>query len=152
METVKNGTAATREKPGVTVYVCHNAFPPAGRLPRQWEQDGVRVRVKEIPCSGKIDVQYLFHAVESGLSGVCVVTCPEGKCRLSQGNYRAEVRILTVKRLLEEIGMEPERVALLRSSPEDSAERLADTVRQVVGRFASLGTSPVCAGACASPT
>ena len=138
---------APHEHPGVTVYVCHNAFPPAGRLPRQWEQDGVRVRVKEMPCSGKIDVQYLFHAIEGGNSGVCVVTCPEGKCRLAEGNYRAELRILTVRRLLGEIGLEPERVALLRSSPEDPPEQLANMIREVVGRWAALGASPVCAGA-----
>ena len=136
-----------QEKPGVTVFVCRNAFPPAGRLPRQWEQDGVAVRVKEMPCSGKTDVQYLFHALESGCVGVCVVTCPEGECRLAQGNYRSEMRIRTVRQLLGEIGLEPERAELLRSSPADPPERLAHKVREIVGRLAALGRNPVCAGA-----
>jgi coenzyme F420-reducing hydrogenase delta subunit len=138
-------TMAPRGNPGVSVYVCHNAVSPAGRLPRQWEQDGVRVRVKELPCSGKVDVQYLFHAIEGGSCGVCVVTCPEGKCRLAEGNYRSEIRIRTVQRLLAEIGLEPARAELLRSSPDDPPEQLAQRVREVVGRFAALGEAAVCA-------
>ncbi|MDD5708011.1 MAG: hydrogenase iron-sulfur subunit [Kiritimatiellae bacterium] len=138
---------ALNEKPDVTIYVCRNSFPQEGRLPRQWEQDGVRVRVKEIPCSGKLDVQYVFHAIEGGSSGICVVTCPEGECRLAEGNYRSEIRIRTVRRLLEEIGLEPERAELLRSSPKDTPEQFVRTIREVVGRFAALGRSAVCASA-----
>ena len=138
---------ALNEKPDVTIYVCRNAIPQAGRLPRQWEQDGVRVHIKEIPCSGKIDVQYVFHAIEGGSSGVCVITCPEGECRLAEGNYRSEIRIRTIRRLLEEIGLEPERAELLRSSSKDTPEKLTQTIREVVGRFAALGRSAVCAEA-----
>lgn len=147
METGRELTKMPHEHAGVTVYVCHNAFSPAARLQRQWEQDGVRVLVKEVPCSGKIDVQYLFHALESGSTGVCVVACPEGKCRLAEGNYRSEIRIRTVQRLLQEIGLEPERAALLRSSPDDAPEQLAHAVRETVRRFAALGRSPVGVGA-----
>ena len=147
MRTGKDSTRVPPAQPGVAVYVCHNAFPPAGRLPRQWEQAGVPVRVKEIPCSGKIDVQYLFHAFESGVSGVCVVMCPEGQCRLAEGNYRSEIRIRTVRRLLAEIGLEPERAELLRGSSEDPPEQLARRVREVVGRLAALGPGVIGAAA-----
>ena len=88
------------------IYVCHNCIPQGGRLPRQWKQDGIHVLVREVPCTGKMDAQYLFHALEAGIRGICVVACPKGECRLGQGNYRAEVRIHTVQRLLEEIGIE----------------------------------------------
>lgn len=126
--------------PDVLVCVCHNCVPDGERLPRQWAEDGARVQVTEIPCSGKIDAQYMFHALEGGARGLLVVTCAAGSCRLAQGNYRAEVRVETVRRLLAEMGLEPERVELLRCDPEDEFAR---AVREAVGRICALGESPL---------
>jgi len=114
-------------------------------LPSQWTQDGVHVRVKELPCTGKVDTQYLLHALEGGGRGICVVACSRGECTLAQGNYRAEIRVGTVRRLLEEIGVEPERVELLHCSSEDAPARLEELVRDSVERFAGLGESPILA-------
>jgi coenzyme F420-reducing hydrogenase delta subunit len=103
--------------------------------------------VREVPCSGKIDAQYLFHALEAGGQGLCVVTCPLGQCNLGQGNYRAEVRVRTVQRLLTEIGLEPERVELLHCAsddhPEHLGERVGELVRGAVQRLCTLGESPI---------
>jgi len=128
---------------GISVFICRQCIPQGAHLPRQWTQEGVHVRAKELPCSGKTDAQYLFHAIEGGARGVLVVTCPHGECRLSQGNYRADVRVGTVRRLLEEIGMEPDRVALIHCAPEDDLQAL---VRDAVSKFCVLGESPICAG------
>ena len=130
-------------KTGVTVYICRQRMPEGGHLPRQWTQDGVHVQVRELPCSGKTDTQYLFHAIEVGARGLLVVTCPQGECRLAQGNYRAEIRVRTVRRLLAEIGMDPERAVLMRCDPGDDPEAL---VRDAVKQFCALGESPICAG------
>lgn len=129
--------------PDVAVYICHNCIPEGGCLPRQWKQDGAHVVVREIPCSGKIDGQYLFHFLEGGGRGLCVVACPKGQCSLAEGNYRAEVRIRTAQRLLGEIGLEPGRAELLHCSPDDPPDRLAELVRGAVERFCVLGESPI---------
>jgi len=97
--------------------------------------------VHEIPCSGKVDTQYLMHALEGGGRGICIVACPEGACHLAQGNYRAEIRIGAVKRLLGEIGMEPERAELVHGSPDDPPARLRQLVDDAVSRLCSLGLS-----------
>jgi len=124
----------------IVVYVCHNCIPAEKRLPRQWRQDGAHVQIREVPCSGKTDAQYLFHAIEAGACGLLVVTCPVGQCRLSQGNYRAAIRVRTVQRLLAEIGLEARRVELIHSSVDDDIEQM---VRDAVKRFCKLGESPV---------
>jgi coenzyme F420-reducing hydrogenase delta subunit len=119
--------------PDIIVYLCKNCIPGGKYLPVQWSESGLHIRVKEIPCSGKIEAQYILHALEGGLRGVCVATCPQGDCTLSQGNYRAEMRINTVKRLLEEIGSDPNRVQFLRCSPTDSTEHIHGLVNDAVG-------------------
>lgn len=129
--------------PDVIVYICANSIPRGGRLPRQWNQDGMHVLVREVPCSGKIDGQYLFHALEGGAQGICVVACPKGECHLAQGNYRAEVRIRTVQRLLKEIGLEPARAELVHGSADDSPHAIEQRVRGAVERICAVGKSPL---------
>ncbi len=124
------------------VFICHQCISAVKHLPHQWTQDGIHVRAFELPCSGKTDTQYLFHALEGGARGILVVTCPEGECRLSQGNYRADVRVRTVQRLLAEIGLEPERATLLRCGPHSDIE---GTIRGMVKGFCALGESPLAA-------
>jgi F420-non-reducing hydrogenase iron-sulfur subunit len=129
--------------PDVVVYVCANCIPQGRRLPRQWRQDGARVLVREVPCSGKMDGQYLLHALEGGGRGVCVIACPKGECHLAQGNYRAEIRVRTIQRLLAEIGLEAERAQLRHAAPGDSSEELERLIREAVERICVLGESPL---------
>jgi coenzyme F420-reducing hydrogenase delta subunit len=128
--------------PDIAVYVCTNCFSPPGRLPRQWTQGDAHVLVREVPCSGKMDAQYLLHALEGGARGLCVVACPKGQCQLSQGNYRAEIRVGTIRRLLAEMGAEPERAELVHCSADDPPDRLRQVVREAVERICALGPSP----------
>lgn len=124
-------------RPDVLIHVCQNCIPGGEQLPRQWVQEGLHVLVRQVPCSGKTDAQYLFHALENGCQGVCVVTCPKAQCHLAQGNYRAEVRINTIQRLLAEIGLAPGRAQLLRCSPEESAGHLEQILRETVSAISA---------------
>jgi F420-non-reducing hydrogenase iron-sulfur subunit len=129
--------------PDVIVYVCTNCIPQGGRLRRQWSQDGARILVREVPCSGKMDGQYLLHAIEGGAWGLCVVACPKGDCHLAQGNYRAEIRVRTVQRLLAEIGLQPERAQLVHCSADEPPQALEQRVRGAVECICALGESPL---------
>lgn len=124
----------------VHVYVCHQCVSSHRLSRRQWMQKDLRVHVTELPCGGKTDTQYLFHALEAGAQGLLVVTCPHGECRLAQGNYRAEVRVRTVERLLSEVGVEPERAVLVSCAREEDLESL---IRGSVERFRALGQNPI---------
>ena len=130
---------AQSASPDIVVYICCNCIAHGARLPRQWHQDGAHVLVREVPCSGKMDGQYLFHAFEGGSRGLCMVACPKGECHLAQGNYRAEIRVRTMQRLLTEIGLETGRVELLYVSPDDPPEQLEPLVRDAVQRVSALG-------------
>ena len=133
----------TEASPDIVVYVCQNCIPPGARLPRQWDQEGAHVVVRQAPCTGKIDGQYLFRGLESGLDGVCIVACPKGQCHLTQGNYRAEMRIRTGRKLLTEIGMQPERLAFIHVASTDAPESLEPAVRQAVAESCRTGPSPL---------
>ncbi|MGW8255877.1 MAG: hydrogenase iron-sulfur subunit [Thermoguttaceae bacterium] len=129
--------------PDIIVYVCHRSIPQGKTLPRQWKKNGAHVLVHEVPCSGKMDGQYLMHAFEGGASGVCVVACPKGECHLGQGNYRAEIRLRTIQRLLAEIGLEAQRAELIRFSPDDYREQFDQLINDFVERIRVLGNSRI---------
>lgn len=121
----------------ITIYLCKNCVPHAGLMPVQWTDAGTHVRIKEIPCSGKIDAQYMLHALEGGVRGICIITCALGECTLSQGNYRSEMRVKTVKRLLSEIGLDPGRAELVHCpqnvTPGQLKEIIYDAAKRLSG-------------------
>lgn len=105
-------------------------------MPRQWRHNDLTVRLKEFPCSGKVDGQYMMHAFERGVRGICLITCPEGECRLAEGNLRANVRVNTTKRLMDEVGLGSDRLELLTyngngTSPEILNKLVADAVTRI---------------------
>lgn len=129
--------------PDVLVFVCKNSVSDAGRLQAQWTESGVHVQTKVIPCSGKIDAQYILHSLEGGVKGVAVVTCPHGKCTLAQGNYRAEIRIKTVQRLLSEIGDNPQRVEVVNCPENATLETIKAIINECAARIAGQTAAAV---------
>jgi F420-non-reducing hydrogenase iron-sulfur subunit len=126
--------------PDVLVFLCNNCSDEGAKLPVQWTVAGLHIRLKHIPCSGKIDAQYLLHSLEGGVRGVAVVTCPPGKCTLSQGNYRASIRVKTVQRLLAEIGDDPQRVALIQCPSDVTLDGLKNFIGAALEHFVGKGT------------
>ena len=62
-----------------------------------------------VMCSGSVSPLYILSAFNKGADGVLVSGCHPGDCHYIKGNYYARRRIALVKRLLEYIGLEPER-------------------------------------------
>lgn len=67
------------------------------------------IRVLRVPCSGRINPQFILRAFQSGVDGVCVCGCHPGDCHYNTGNYFTRRRFLLMQRLLEFNGIEPER-------------------------------------------
>lgn len=63
----------------------------------------------QVMCSGSVSPLYVFDAFNKGADGVLVSGCHPGDCHYIKGNYYARRRIALVKKLLEFIGLEPER-------------------------------------------
>ena len=85
------------------------------------------VRILRLPCTGKIEVNYLLAAFERGVDGVIVAGCLEGGCHFQEGNLRARRRVERAKQMLEEIGLEPERLEMFNLSSAEGT-RFAEIV------------------------
>jgi F420-non-reducing hydrogenase iron-sulfur subunit len=100
------------------------------------------VKVIQVPCTGRVDITHLLKAIEDGADGVYVAGCLEGECHFLTGNFKAKKRVQYVKKVLEELGIEPERVEMFNLSAGEGP-RFAEIAREMVERVKALGPSPV---------
>jgi F420-non-reducing hydrogenase iron-sulfur subunit len=100
------------------------------------------VKIIQVPCSGRVDILHLLRAIEDGADGVYVAGCLEGECHYLTGNLKAKKRVGYVKRVLGEIGVEPERVEMFNLS-SGQGPRFAEIAREMVERIKKLGPSPI---------
>ena len=90
-------------------------------------------------CSGRVDMAFIFRAFSKGIDGVLVGGCRLGECNyVTEGNYYALNMVHLCKRILEYIGLDPER---LRVEFMSSAEggRFAEVVRDFTSKLREIG-------------
>jgi coenzyme F420-reducing hydrogenase delta subunit len=127
----------------LAIFFCQQLDPDQDVNRRVLEREfGKRIRFFPLPCSGRIDPLHLMRALESGADKVYLVTCPEGTCHYQEGNIRAQKRITYVQELIQEIGLEPERLELI-ISPEGNSVTIDVMARRLLDREALVGPSPV---------
>lgn len=99
-------------------------------------------------CSGRVDPEFIFRALANGMDGVFIGGCLLNECNYTtHGNYQALNMTLLCKKLLEHIGLDPDRLRIsFMSSGEGMAfvEAVNDFVRQIkvlgpVGRAEGIG-------------
>ncbi|MDP6524449.1 MAG: hydrogenase iron-sulfur subunit [Kiritimatiellia bacterium] len=120
-------------------YCAYAAADMAGSMRLQYPPN---IRVLRMPCTGKIEENYVLSAFEYGVDGVMVAGCLEGGCHYLEGNLRARKRIERVKGILEEIGLEPERVEMFNLSSAEGP-RFAEISTEMCERIGKLGPSPL---------
>ncbi len=76
------------------------------------------VKIIQVPCTGRVDIIHLLKAIEDGADGVYVAGCLEGECHYLSGNLKAKKRVHYVKKVLDELGLEPERVEMFNLSAQ----------------------------------
>jgi F420-non-reducing hydrogenase iron-sulfur subunit len=126
-------------EPKIVAYCCDFcAFAAADLAGAMRLQYPPSVRIIRLPCTGKVDAIHLMKAFEEGADGVFVAGCLEGQCHYLEGNLRARKRVSYVKRLLAEVGIEPERIDMFNLSSAMGG-RFAEIVEEMTQRIKELG-------------
>lgn len=93
-------------------------------------------------CTGRVDIAFVLRAFTNGADGVFVGGCWPGECHyVTQGNYDTLFNMLFTKKLLEQIGINPDRLRLewiAASEGNRYAEVMNDFGKQLKG-FGPLG-------------
>ncbi len=100
------------------------------------------IRIIRVMCTGRLSPAFILKAFAEGADGVLVAGCHPGDCHYVTGNYKAERRIKLLKEILDDVGIEKERL-LLRWISASEGERFANTVKELTNKIKKLGPSPL---------
>ncbi len=89
-------------------------------------------------CSGRIDPAFVIKALGSGADGVLIAGCHPGDCHYISGNCKTMRRYPLLNNMLEQFGIEKERVRLEWISASES-EKFAQVVKELTDEIKKLG-------------
>jgi coenzyme F420-reducing hydrogenase delta subunit len=119
--------------PKIALFCCANARAALPRL-----EDDPNIALIELPCSGRVDEVSIIRALRGGAWAVMVVGCLEGNCKYSTGNYQARRRVEETCSLLQQLGVDPQRVQMFNVASNQHA-RLGQAIGEMKERAARLG-------------
>lgn len=100
------------------------------------------IRAVRVMCSTRISPHLVLDIFKAGADGVLLGGCHIGDCHYITGNFYTEKRVRLMKRLLEESGLEPERLRLEWVSASEG-EKFSKVVTDFTEQIRSLGPSKV---------
>ncbi len=104
------------------------------------------IRIVRVMCSGRVDPAFILEAFKSGADGVLVAGCHlPADCHYISGNFKAYRRVTLLKKLLQQFGIEPERLRLEWVSASEG-DRFATIIKDMVKEIKKLGPNPLSAG------
>jgi F420-non-reducing hydrogenase iron-sulfur subunit len=129
----------TEFKPKILAFCCNwCAYAGADLAGVSRLQMPTDVRVIRVMCSGRVPPELIIRALANGLDGVMVLGCHPGECHYSEGNYLTRRRAHVLKRLLDYIGIEPERFQLRWVSAAEGA-KFSAVVKETTDKIKALG-------------
>jgi len=136
---------AKKFEPRIIAFTCNwCSYAGADLAGVSRVQYPANVRIIRLMCSGRVDPIFILKAFREA-DGVLVSGCHIGDCHYVSGNLHTESKVKVIKKALEVIGLEPERLRLEWVSASEG-ERFAQIVREMVDRVRELGESPLRGG------
>ena len=65
-----------------------------------------------VMCSSRVDPLFIIRAYLVGADGIMVTGCHPGDCHYQEGNYYTRRRFVMLKKVIESIGLESDRLLL----------------------------------------
>jgi F420-non-reducing hydrogenase iron-sulfur subunit len=91
-----------------------------------------------VMCSGRVDPVFILEALKKGADGVLVAGCHPGDCHYQSGNYKTNRRIKLLKKFLDEMGVESQRVRFEYVSASEG-QKFAQVVTDFVNELKKIG-------------
>ncbi len=102
-------------------------------------QYSTEIRLVRVMCSGRVDPAFVLRAFSKGMDGVFIGGCRLNECNYTtHGNFHALNMVLLVKRIMEHIGLNSERLKIEFMSGAE-ANVFVDAVNGFVQQVKELG-------------
>ena len=101
------------------------------------------IRIIRVMCSGRIDPIFVLEAFKDGADGVLIAGCHlPSDCHYMNGNFKTLGRVTLLKEVLQQFGIEPERLRLEWISASEG-DKFASIVKDMVKQIRELGPNPL---------
>jgi F420-non-reducing hydrogenase iron-sulfur subunit len=102
-------------------------------------QYSTEIRLIRVMCSGRVDLEFIFRAFANGMDGVFIGGCRLNECNyITHGNYDALNIVLLSRKIMEHIGLNPERLSVQFMSSGDGI-LFTEVVDQFSAKVRKLG-------------
>ena len=134
----------TEFKPRIVGFLCNwCSYAGADLAGVSRFQYPPNLRVVRVMCSGRVHPAFILEAFRDGADGVLVAGChPPNDCHYISGNLKAQRRVALLKRLMSQLGLEPERLRLEWISAAEG-DKFARVIREMVDDLRRIGPSPL---------
>jgi F420-non-reducing hydrogenase iron-sulfur subunit len=90
-------------------------------------------------CTGRVDLEFVLRAFANGADGVFIGGCRLNECNyITHGNYHALQMVLLCRKIMEHIGLNPERLRIEFMSSGEGI-RFAEVVNDFIKKIKELG-------------
>jgi heterodisulfide reductase subunit C/coenzyme F420-reducing hydrogenase delta subunit len=106
-------------EPRILAFVCQWSM----RSDTEWAtldaMQSDKLRIVNLPCSGRVDPAMVLLALSQGADGVLVAGCNEGECHYKRGTYQSRSKVALLDTVLAQMGIQPGRVRFVELSGLD---------------------------------
>ncbi len=95
------------------------------------------IEFKRLPCTGRLEVPAILDAFAEGAKAVFVAGCKIDECHNLSGSKRAAKRVQYARKILEELGLEPERLEMV-FVPRGESEPIVEAARELKMRLSTM--------------
>lgn len=126
-------------EPKIVAFLCnwcsYTGADLAGTSRLEYPANVKSIRVM---CSGRVNPMLIVNAFQQGADGVLISGCHPGDCHYTHGNYFARRRFQIMRRILDYVGIHPDRVRMSWVSAAEG-KKFGEVIKEVVADVKALG-------------
>jgi coenzyme F420-reducing hydrogenase delta subunit/Pyruvate/2-oxoacid:ferredoxin oxidoreductase delta subunit len=110
-QVTRSAATKTGDAPTIVAFCCQNSGLEAARMAESFGMPLPKgLKTVAVPCAGKVDIDYVMHALAEGADGVVIMACYNGNCKSERGSLYASWRAANAQDMLKAIGIEKDRI------------------------------------------
>ncbi|BBO71257.1 hypothetical protein DSCA_51870 [Desulfosarcina alkanivorans] len=122
-QVTRSATAKDGDHPTIVAFCCQNSGLEAARMAESFGMPLPKgLKTVAVPCAGKVDIDYVMHALAEGADGVVVMACHNGNCKSENGSLYANWRTANAQDMIEAIGLEKDRICFATTASNMGAD------------------------------
>jgi heterodisulfide reductase subunit A-like polyferredoxin/coenzyme F420-reducing hydrogenase delta subunit len=122
-QVTQSASAKTDATPTIVAFCCQNSGLEAADMAAAFGMplpEGLKTVA--VPCAGKVDIDYVMHALAEGADGVVVMACHHGNCKSEKGSLYASWRAANAQEMLAAIGVDKDRIRFATTASNMGAD------------------------------